>query len=97
MLDGVGIVVAVMNTITLVCGGLITFLSFRAYRRTNSPSLRALAIGIGFVTVGALVAGGVHLFFNVELAMGIVVQSSFNAFGFAILAYSLFTTGATSS
>jgi hypothetical protein len=95
MFDGVGVVVAAMNTVTLVCGGLVTMLSFRAYRRTNAPSLRALAIGIGFVTIGALVAGGLHLIFNVELAMGIVVQSSFNALGFAILAYSLFTTGAT--
>lgn len=89
-------VVAALNTITLVCGGLVTYLSLRAYRRTRSPSLRALSIGLGFVTVGTLVAGVLHQLFLVALSTGIVVQSGFTAFGFAVLAYSLFNTSQAS-
>ena len=78
------------NTITLVCGGLVTALAARAYRRTGSRPLGALALGLALVTVGALIAGALHQFLGVDFRTGISVQSTFTAFGFAIMAYSLY-------
>lgn len=80
------------NTITLVCGGFVTLLAARAYRRTGATALGALAAGLGFITVGALVAGALHQFLGVDFATGIGVQSLFTAVGFAVMAYSLYAT-----
>lgn len=84
--------VIVMNTVTLVCGGLVTLLAARAYRRTRSPALGALAVGLGFVTVGALIAGALHQLVGLDFATGVTVQSGATAVGFAILAYSLYAS-----
>lgn len=90
MTIGIETFVVATNTITLVCGGLVTLLAARAYRRTGSPALGALAAGLGFVTVGALVAGALHQLVGLDLATGVSVQSTFTATGFAIMAYSLY-------
>lgn len=82
--------VVAAKTITLVCGGLVTWFAFRAYRRTGSPALRALTAGLGLVTAGALVAGVLDRVIGVDLAVGVGVQSTFTAIGFAVLAYSLY-------
>lgn len=83
-------VVTGANTVTLVCGGLVTLFAARAYRRTGSQSLAALSVGLGLVTVGALVAGALHQLFGVSFRTGVGVQSTFTAVGFAVLAYSLY-------
>lgn len=82
--------VIVTNTITLLCGGTVTLLARRAYHRTGSPALGALTVGLGLVTAGALLAGGLHQFFGVAFATSVGVQSTFTAVGFTILAYSLY-------
>ena len=51
------LMVIALKTLTLLLGGLITFLAYRAYRRTHSQSLGALAIGFAIVTLGAFLAG----------------------------------------
>lgn len=88
-------VLAVTKTATLAFGALLTALSWRAYRRTDAPALRALGSGIGLVTVGALLGGAFHQFLDVPLAVGVSVQSIFTAAGFAVLTYSLYADGAT--
>lgn len=90
MLPTVETFVIATNTVTLVCGGLVTYLAARAYRRTGSPALGALALGLGFVTIGALVAGLLHQLVGLDFETGVSVQSAFTAVGFAILAYSLY-------
>jgi hypothetical protein len=82
--------VIVTNTVTLLCGGTVTLLAWRAYRRTSSPALRALAAGLSLVTAGALLAGGLHQFLSVGFETSVGVQSTFTALGFVILAYSLY-------
>lgn len=82
--------ITAMMTVTLICGGLITTLAYRAYRRTGVRTLRALAIGLGLVTIGGLIAGGAHQFTSLDLTLGIAIQSTFTALGFAVLAYSLY-------
>lgn len=82
--------VIVMNTVTLVCGGAVSLLAWRAYRRTRAPALRALSAGLGLVTLGALLAGGLHQFAELPLSSSVGVQSTFTAVGFAIVAYSLY-------
>jgi hypothetical protein len=77
--------------VTLLFGGILTLLSLRAYRRTGSPALRALAVGIGLVTTGAILGGALHQLLGLPLKTSATFQSVFTAIGFGVLTYSLYT------
>jgi uncharacterized membrane protein YfcA len=85
------------KTATLLFGGILTLLSLRAYRRTGSPALRALAAGIGMVTVGAILGGALHQLLDLPLRTSATLQSVFTALGFGVLTYSLYTESAATS
>jgi len=84
------IALAAVKTGTLLLGSLITYLSFKAHRRTGSPALRALSVGFGLVTVGALLAGVGHQFTELSLTESIVIESGLTFLGFAVIVYSLY-------
>ena len=84
----IGIIVT--KTIILLLGGLITYLSYKAHRRTNAAALRALAIGFGIVTLGALFAGVAHQLLGVSLTTGVFINSILTMLGFVIVTYSLY-------
>ena len=83
-------VVTVLKILSLALGGLITYYSYKAYRRTESPSLRALTLGFGVITVGAFVAGIVDQIIPVDQSHALLVESAFTTAGFAIILYSLY-------
>lgn len=91
------IVLALTKGATLLFGAVLTGLSWRAYRRTADPALRALAIGIGLVTVGAILGGVLHRVLELRLVVAVSVQSVFTATGFAVLTYSLYAGEPTES
>ncbi len=74
----------------LLLGGLITYYSYRAYQRTGSRSLRALAGGFALVATGSLVGGLMHTVVGVDVLLSLVVESVLTAAGFALLLYSLY-------
>jgi len=82
--------VVALKTITLVLGGLITYFAFKAYRRTGSPPLRALALGFGTVTLGSLLAGVLDRVLDTAGTSVLAVESALTAVGFAIILYSLY-------
>jgi hypothetical protein len=83
-------VVIALKTITLALGGLITYFSFKAYRRTDAAALRALAIGFGAVTLGSLFAGVADQGFGMSTDYALVIESALTAIGFGIIVYSLY-------
>jgi len=87
---GVPAAIVLLKTVTLVLGGVITVFAWRAWQRTGSPALRALAIGIGVVTLGGLLAGLLDLALPVGQRPALLVESTFTAVGFAVLLYSLY-------
>ncbi|MWV64169.1 hypothetical protein GRS48_04940 [Halorubrum sp. JWXQ-INN 858] len=86
----VELVIIGVKTAILLLGGSITYYALRAFRRTGDPSLRALALGFGIVTVGALVGGVSHQFIGADLAVGIAIDGALTALGFAVIVYSLY-------
>jgi len=82
------------KTLTLVLGSLITYLAYRAYRRTRSRSLGALSLGFGIITLGTLVAGVVDQLLNAGFQTGLVIESALISLGFLIIVYSLYTSRA---
>ncbi|WP_049928843.1 DUF7521 family protein [Halopiger goleimassiliensis] len=82
------------NAATLATGGAVATLAYRAFRRTGSAALRAVALGFAVIVAGSVVGGLVHLLWD-DIALGVALQSFATAGGFAILLYSLYTETAT--
>lgn len=85
--------VILTKAITILAGGFVTLLAYRAYERTGAPALRALTAGLGLVTTGGFIAGAVHQLTRLPIVAGIGIQSTFTAIGFTVLAYSLYAKG----
>jgi hypothetical protein len=83
--------IVVVKTCILVLGGLITYFSYKAYRRTGQDALRALTVGFGVVTFGALTAGILDAVLGVSLALGVLIDATLTLVGFAVITYSLYT------
>lgn len=90
--EGVMVTLAVVKTLVLLVGGVVTYYSVKAYRRTGDQSLGLLAAGFGIVTLGAFFGGVVNEVLNVVLAVGVIVEGLFMLLGFALIAYSLRVT-----
>jgi hypothetical protein len=89
----VGIVVS--KTLILILGGLITYYSYQAYKRTGTPQHRWLTYGFGVVTLGALIGGALDIvvsnYFGVDLIYtSVFVSSGLTAVGLGIILYSLY-------
>lgn len=80
------------KTLTLVLGGLITYLAYKSYRRTQSRALGALALGFGIVTLGAFLGGVVDQLLDADFQLGLLIESVLVALGFSVIVYSLYTT-----
>lgn len=93
-MDGYTALIAVANTATLVTGGLVMVMSYRAFCRTGSGPLRALAVGFGFIVAGSSLGGLVHLVGG-DVGLGVAIQSAFTAVGFGFLVYSLYARKST--
>ncbi|RJT07114.1 hypothetical protein [Halococcus sp. IIIV-5B] len=82
--------IVVVKTMILLLGSAITFIAYKAYRQTGAPSLRALGVGFGVMTFGALLAGIADQLFGVSLEMGVLLNSVIVGSGLAIILYSLY-------
>jgi len=86
----VAIVLAVVKTLVLLVGSLITYFAFKAYRRTGQQALGLLASGFGIITLGLVFAGVSYELLSVPLAVGIIIESTLVLVGFVVIAYSLY-------
>lgn len=84
------IIIIAIKTLILLLGGLITYLSYTAYRRTEARSLRALAIGFGFITLGAFLGGAADQLSGVSILMGLLIDTTLAGVGFIIITYSVY-------
>ncbi len=81
--------IAIVKTLILIIGGVVTYSAFSAYRRTYDRSLGFLSVGFAFIVVGVLLAGVTFELFNVPLGVGILIESLFVLVGLSIIAFSL--------
>lgn len=81
---------AVVKTLVLIVGSVITYFAFKAYRRTRQRALGMLATGFGLVTLGFVLAGMLYEILGVSLEMGILLESLLVLTGFIVIAYSLY-------
>ncbi|WP_222916175.1 hypothetical protein [Natrinema sp. SYSU A 869] len=88
----IAIALAVVKTLVLIVGGVITFFAYKAYRRTRQPALRYLSLGFGLVTLGLVLAGMLYELLNVALMTGILLESLLVLAGFLVIARSLYVS-----
>lgn len=88
----ISIALAIVKTLSLIVGSLITVLAYRAYRRTGQRALGLLAAGFGLVTLGLVLAGTLYELLGVSLGMGILLESLLMLVGFLVIAYSLYVS-----
>ena len=86
----VAVALAVVKTLSLIVGGMISYFAFKAYRRTRQRALGYLSIGFAIVTLGLVLAGVLYELLNVDFAVGILLESLLFLVGFLIIAYSLY-------
>lgn len=89
-MQGSVVVVTAAEVVVLGCTGILAYLAFRAYRRTGSPSLRTLVIGLALVALGSLLGGILHQFGTFGFDESVGVDSVFTAIGFVIVLYALY-------
>jgi hypothetical protein len=90
VVDRLAAVIVAANTVTLTFGTTITVLAYRASARTGSSALRSLSLGLGLVTLGALLGGGLHLVWGAAFTTCGGVQRAFPAAVCGALAYSVY-------
>lgn len=83
------LLVAAIKLVALLLGGLVTLYAYRAYRRTASRSLLAMAVGFGSITLGTLVAGFVDRILPYSAGAAVAIEGLFMIFGFLAVLYSL--------
>lgn len=86
----IALALAVVKTLVLVIGSVITYFAFKAFRRTRQRALGYLAGGFGLVTLGLVLAGMLYELLGVQLALGILLESLLVLAGFLVIAYSLY-------
>ena len=86
----IGTAIVVIKTVILILGGGITYIAYKAYQRTGAPSFRALGVGFGIITLGALLAGIANQILSVSLETGVLINSVLVAIGLGIILYSLY-------
>jgi hypothetical protein len=89
MFDTTTAVLVTVRLIVLVLGALITFYSFKAYRRTRTRYLRDASVGFGIITIGVFIEGVLFEFGGFDLALVHVIESIAIGIGFIVLLISL--------
>lgn len=78
-----------LKTLNLLLGGMITYYSYRAYRRTGRDTMRMVAAGFAIITLGAIVAGFLDRVPLFQSQLALVAEGTFTAVGFSLILYSL--------
>ncbi|MFC7078677.1 DUF7521 family protein [Haloarcula halophila] len=87
------VLLVVVTAVTLVVGGSIARLAYRAARRTDSEPLRLFSYGFGSIAVGLAASGFVSLVTTWSTGEVLIVQGVFVLIGLAFLVRSLYVGG----
>ncbi|WP_416841336.1 hypothetical protein [Haloferax sp. DFSO52] len=91
-MNSLDVAIVGMKTATLLFGGLVTFVTYQAFKQRGTTALRSLFVGFGLVTFGSLAAGVVHQLTPLSFDYAQVVESALTVAGFAVIAHSLYTS-----
>lgn len=89
MISATTALLALVRVIVLCLGLLITYYSFKAYRRTRAEYMRNASIGFGIITIGVFVEGVLFEIGGFDLTHSHIIESVAIGLGFLVLLLSL--------
>ncbi len=84
------VVLGSLMSLVVLLGVALTYMAYRAYRRTRQETMFRFAIGIGLLTMGAIAQGAAFNFLGWELAESQLLAAVTMVFAFGALLYSLY-------
>lgn len=82
-----------LSEIAIIClGGVLVYVSMRAYRRSKSRSMLAMSVGFLVMVLGSLVEETLVELFGFQLIESHALENSVVAVGLLFLVYSLYGT-----
>ncbi len=82
-------VLRIAQGLIFVLGAIVVYTALKGYARQKSGAMLMLALGFGFVTMGAVAAGILFELINADLFVVEAVQASSQVLGFVLIVYSL--------
>lgn len=82
-----------VKTAVVALGLVVVGLAARAARRTGSPALRGMTVGLAAIAVGGALGGGLDRLLGLRLAVGTLLGGLLTLAGFAVLVRSLYVDG----
>lgn len=86
--------IVLVKVLVLPAGASLTYLAYRAFRRTGALALRSLALGLAALTFGALLGGGIERVLGIGTDVGLFIGSVLIATGFALLVHAVYVRDA---
>lgn len=89
MVEAPTLVLSVVRLAVFLLGAGVTWLSYKAYRRTNETFLRNASLGFGIIAVGVFVEGVLYNFSTLDLTTVHIIESLGIGLGLLVLHLSL--------
>ncbi|WP_049972756.1 DUF7521 family protein [Haladaptatus cibarius] len=83
------VLLGVVKIATLVLGGIVSLMAYRAYNRTRIAGLQFFAIGLTVITLGTFLVGVFHHIGGASVIIGMTLESVIISIGFIVMIYGL--------
>ncbi|MBI2184952.1 MAG: hypothetical protein HYU39_08350 [Thaumarchaeota archaeon] len=80
----------ITKILTVIMGGILTWLSYKGHKHKNSTGLLFLAIGFATITIGSLVEGVLFEFFHYDILTVHLFESIIVVLGLLSLIYAVY-------
>lgn len=87
-------VIVLGKILVLPAGASVTYLAYRAYRRTGAVALRSLTLGLAALTTGALLGGGIDRVLGIGTNVGLLLGTACIVAGFTLLVHAAYVRDA---
>ncbi len=84
------LILRIVKILLVLLGGVVVWLSGRAWRRNQSSAMLFLAVGFALITAGSVVAGVLFEFLGYGLVEVSITESVVQLLGFGMIIYSIY-------
>jgi len=84
------LIIRIVKILLVLMGGIVVWLSGRAWRRNKSSAMFFLALGFALITAGSVAAGVLFEFLRFELLEVNIAEGLVQLLGFAMIIYSVY-------
>ena len=90
--SGLFLYISAVEVLALIVALFLVILAYRGYKKSNSKSLLAAAVGFGIIGVASLTEGLLYDVLGLSLIEAQAFRSTLTAVGLVVLLYSIYKT-----